>query len=127
MKKAAGLALALLLVACTAEQREEFAKLRSTHEAVAKVFPGATVNMAVVNDRVVVITVVNSPLNDAPEADRAAAAKQAALASDKALNEPFESTRVVFVRQKGVGIRVTTTVASYAFTPGDLRQSAVVR
>lgn len=117
-------ALLLLAIGCSAEQREMLTRLKDAQAEVAKVYPGAEITINLMNEKLLIINVVNSSLNDKSEDERAAKAREAGKAAlPKLEGVAFEDIRVVYIKRRGgIGITITNALGSHGFTRYELRQ-----
>jgi len=119
------LALIAVLAHCSQEQRATLSTLQATQEKLAAELKPAEVGLNLMNGRFLVVNIINSPLNGAPEAERAAHARKAAEIANGGGFPGIESVRVNFINKSGgFGVTVTKTVATYSFTPAELTPAA---
>jgi len=111
-----------LLWACTAEQREALVKITATQKILAAQYPDGTVNVNLMNDRHLVIAVLNSSFNGKPATERAAQARKSAETAFQSLGGDLDDVRVSFVSRKGIGVTITNTIDSYAFKADELKK-----
>lgn len=109
-----------LTFACSKEQRAMLAALQGAQEKVASEFKPADVGLNL-NETRLNVSIINSELNTADENTRQSRARKAAqIAADSLLE--VDDIRVIFVKKSGgVGLTVTTTIASYNFSASEVR------
>lgn len=122
MKRLAFAALAVLLsVAACKEQRDAWTKLKTSRDKLAVLFAPAEVGLTIDIGKTIIVDVTNSKLNSAGEEVRAARAREAAALAATLYPEAQEYDVNFYAHTGGFGVNVTTTVASYAFKPEELR------
>lgn len=97
------------------------AELQGVQVKLTNEFKPAEVGLNLMNGTHVNLSIINSELNTADEGTRQSRARKAAQIAVDSLHG-VEDLRVNFVKKSGgIGVTMTTTVASYTFNASEVR------
>lgn len=117
--------MAALSFGCSREMRKDLRELSRVATAAKTFFTADDVGLNLVNNRVLVLSLVNCPAGRLPDTERQYAAHEAALWTKKNYNDAskLESISVVFVERRSFLIFNASSSHSYNFP---LRELGVV-